>query len=70
MAMKTPETEADQSLSLAQRRAYIKLPFEERRHRLAARADQMEESYEQQPEKTEREAWQGGILLKFGVPTL
>jgi hypothetical protein len=60
MDKKTPETEAYQSLSLAQRRAYMKLPLEERRNCLAARAGWMEEYYEQQPEKTEREAWQGG----------
>jgi hypothetical protein len=56
MDKKTLETEAVQLLFLVQRRAYIKLPLEERRNCLAAQADRMAEYYEQQPEKTEREA--------------
>ncbi len=47
-------------LSLAQRRAYTRLPLAERRKRLAAQADQMVEHYEQEPGCAERSAWQGG----------
>jgi len=54
----------DQELSLAQRRAYMQLPLEERRKRLAAQADQMVEQYEQEPERTERIAWQGGDIVE------
>ena len=38
----------------------MQLSLEERRKRLAAQADQMVEYYEQEPERTERIAWQGG----------
>ena len=54
----------DQEISLAQRRAYMQLPLEERRKRLAAQADQMSEHYEQEPERTERIAWQGGDIVE------
>ena len=54
----------DQELTLAQRRAYMQLPLEERRKRLAAQAAQMVEHYEQEPECTERIAWQGGDIVE------
>ena len=53
-----------QALSLAQRRAYMQLPLEERRKRLAAQAEQMAEHYEQEPERTEHIAWQGGDIVE------
>ena len=43
--------------SFSQRRAYMKLPLEERRRHLAAQADRMVEHYEQAAERTAREAW-------------
>jgi hypothetical protein len=66
MAMILPKKTAkiDQELSLVQRRAYMQLPLEERRKRLAAPADQMAEHYEQEPERTERIAWQGGDIVE------
>ena len=54
----------DQELTLAQRRAYMQLPLEERRKRLAAQAEQMAEHYEREPERTERIAWQGGDIVE------
>ncbi len=57
MAMQTQKAEVDQVLSLAQRRAYMRLPLEERRKCLAEQADRMAEHYEQEPEQIEREAW-------------
>ena len=51
----------DQVCSLTQRRAYMRLPLEERRKRLAAQTERMAEHYEQEPERIEREAWQGGL---------
>ena len=54
----------DQELTLAQRRAYMQLPLEERRKQLAAQAEQMAEHYEQEPERTERIAWQGGDIVE------
>jgi hypothetical protein len=66
MTMPRPKkaAKADQELTLALRRAYMQLPLEERRKRLAAQADQMVEHYEQELEGTERIAWQGGDIAE------
>ena len=64
MILPKKTAQVDQELSLAQRRAYMQLPLEERRKRLAAQADQMSEHYEQEPERTERIAWQGGDIVE------
>ncbi len=64
MVMQAHMAEAEQALTLAQRRAYMTLPLEERRKRLAAQAERMVEHYEQEPERTEREAWQGGDIVE------
>jgi len=64
MVIQAHMAEAEQALTLAQRRAYMTLPLEERRKRLAAQAERMVEHYEQEPERTEREAWQGGDIVE------
>ena len=64
MVMQAHMAEAEQALTLAQRRAYMTLPLEERRKRLAAQAERMVEHYEQEPERTEREAWQGSDIVE------
>ncbi len=64
MAIQAQKAEADQPLTLAQRRAYMQLPLEERSRRLTAQADLMAKHYEQEPERTEREAWQGGDIVE------
>ncbi len=64
MILHEKTTTADQELSLAQRRAYMQLPLEERRKRLAAQAAQMVDYYEQEPERTERIVWQGGDIVE------
>ena len=64
MSTQKNKVEVDQGLSLAQRRAYMQLPLEERRNRLAAQADRMVEHYEHEPEQTERLAWQGGDIVE------
>jgi hypothetical protein len=64
MSLQEKTVKVDQELSLAQRRAYMQLPLEERRKRLAAQADQMAEYYEQEPERTERIVWQGGDIVE------
>ena len=56
--------EADHTLSLVQRRAYMTLPLEERRKLLAAQAERMATYYEQEPERTEREARPGGDIVE------
>ena len=64
MAIQAQHAEPDQALTLAQRRAYMQLPLEERRRRLATQADRMAEHYKQEAERTEREAWQGGDIVE------
>lgn len=64
MAKRAGRTEAEQILTLAQRRAYMNLPLKERRKRLAAQAERMIEHYEQEPERAEREMWQGGDIVE------
>ena len=64
MILPKKTAQIDQELSLGQRRAYMQLPLEERRKRLAAQADQMAEHYEQELERIERIAWQGGDVVE------
>jgi shikimate kinase len=54
----------DQELTFAQCCAYMHLPLEERLKRLAAQTDQMAAYYEQEPEHTERIAWQGEDIVE------
>ncbi len=64
MAMQTQTSDVDRGLSLAQRRAYMRLPLVERRKRLANQAKWMAQYYEQETERIEREAWQGGEIVE------
>ncbi len=57
-------TEANEMFSLAQRRAFMKLPLEERRRQLAEQADRMAEHYESDSERTERAQWQCGDIVE------
>lgn len=50
-------------LTLDERRAFMKLPVEERRRKLAEQADRMIEHYE--PAGAEREEWQGGDIVEY-----
>ena len=54
--------QGDQVLTLAQRRAFMTLSLKERRKMLAAQAERMVTYYEQESERSEREAWQGGDI--------
>lgn len=58
--------EENQELSLSERRAYMQLPLEERRRRLAVQAEAMVEHYGQEPGRSERLAWQGGDIVEPG----
>jgi hypothetical protein len=59
------KTEAlDLGLTLEERRAFMKLPVEERRRRLAEQASQMVTHYEGRTEAIEREGWQGGDIVE------
>lgn len=58
------QSPTEQAISLSQRRAWMKLPPEERRRCLAAPVDRMAEHYEQAAERAAREAWQGGDIVE------
>ena len=64
LGTKKVKADVDQGLSLAHRRAYMKLPLAERRKRLAEQAEQVADHYEQESERIEREAWQGGDIVE------
>lgn len=53
--------QTDEVLTLDQRRAFMKLPLEERRKILAKQAEQMVQHYE--TDLAEREQWQGGDIV-------
>ncbi|MEW6126991.1 MAG: hypothetical protein AB1757_08130 [Acidobacteriota bacterium] len=54
----------DSATSLAQRRAFLKLPLSERRRILAEQAEQLLESYQREETAKQRETWQGGNIVK------
>ena len=56
--------ETDRVLTLTQRRAYMTLSLEERRRMLSSQAERMAAYYEQESERNEREAWQGGDIVE------
>ena len=51
-------------LTLAQRRVFMTLSLDERRTMLAAQAERVAAYYEQESERSEREAWQGGDIVE------
>lgn len=55
---------SEQSLTLEQRREFLKLPLEERRRQMAEQAAQMVEHYEAPHEADERAQWQGGDIVE------
>ena len=54
---------APADLILADRRAFMKLPIEERRQILAKQANDLLAHYVDQTTALEREAWQGGDIV-------
>jgi hypothetical protein len=52
------------SLSLAERRAFLELPIEERRRILAEQAAQIAAHYTSVEAQEERESWQGGDIVE------
>ncbi len=52
-----------QGLSLDERRAFMRLPLEERRRRMADQAEKMTDFYQSQAEVKRRQDWQGGDLV-------
>jgi hypothetical protein len=62
MVTKEPPAEMEKGLTLAERRAFLKLPLAERRRQLAEQAELMVKHYES--EVSERELWQGGDIVE------
>lgn len=58
------ETDTAQPLTLAERRAFLKLPLAERRRILARQAERVAAHYEQEPERSERVEMQGGDIVE------
>jgi hypothetical protein len=63
MADMTTESQ-DQILGLKERRAFMRLPMEERQRQLAEQAADFAEGYRGQTEELEREEWQGGDIVE------
>ena len=59
---KTADT--DDSLTLEQRRAFMKLPLDERRRQMAQQADGMLKHYKEKTEAAERQQWEGGDIVE------
>ncbi len=55
----------ESTLTLEERRAFLKLPLEERRRLLAEQAEQAVEDYKSEQALKEREQWQGGDLVEL-----
>ena len=54
-----------EGMTVEDRRAFLRLPLEERRRQMAVQAERMLEHYEASEEKTRREAWQGGDIVEL-----
>jgi hypothetical protein len=52
-------------MSLADRRAFLRMPIEERRRVLEIQAERMLVHYEQASESENHEAWQGGDIIEL-----
>jgi hypothetical protein len=62
--IKSKSAGGDRGLGLNERRAFMKLPIEERRRQMAEQAAKMAEHYEKQYAAIEREEWQGGDIVE------
>ncbi len=58
------QTVIDQEWTLEERRAFMKLPLDERRRQMRQQATSTAELYEQVAETDERLEWQGGDLVE------
>ena len=63
--MKNPTSEPSGSLSLGERRQFLKLPKEERNRILSEQAKEMADFYEND---TEWREWEGGPILEYDIP--
>jgi hypothetical protein len=58
-------TDAAKSLTLEQRRQFMRLPLDERRRLMAEQAERMAKDYESQRETAARQHWQGGDIVEW-----
>ena len=58
------QTVIDQEWTLEERRAFVKLPLDERRRLMRQQATSTSELYEPAAETDERSQWQGGDLVE------
>jgi hypothetical protein len=56
---------SEERTTLAQRRAFLKLPLAERRRVLFQQAEDAADHYESEQNVREREAWQGGDIVEY-----
>jgi hypothetical protein len=55
----------EETMTLEQRRAFLKLPLAERRRILSQQAEDAASHYELERNVREREAWQGGDIVEY-----
>lgn len=65
MAIQKQRQDTEQTSLLAQRRAFLQLPLEERRRLLAKQAEQVVSHYEEVSEQKDREEWQGSDIVEY-----
>ena len=56
---------SEESMTLEQRRAFLKLPLAERRRLLSQQAEEAARHYESEQSVREREAWQDGDIVEY-----
>jgi hypothetical protein len=56
---------AQATVSLAERRAFMKLPLDERRRILSEQSERAARYYEQEQDTQGRERWQGGDIVEL-----
>lgn len=55
----------EETMTLEQRRAFLRLPIAERRRILSQQAQKAASHYEFEQNVREREAWQGGDIVEY-----
>ena len=56
---------SEETMTLEQRRAFLKLPLAERRRLLSQQAEDAASHYETEQSLRERETWQGGDIVEY-----
>jgi len=65
MLKETDLLNSDETVTLEQRRAFLKLPLEERRRILSQQAEASATQYEFEQNDPERDTWQGGDIVEY-----